>query len=66
VSGDASETAILRFMEVQFKNVKKYRLKHKILCEIPFNSRTKYQVFVHEISEKNQPVHLVSIKVRNI
>lgn len=51
-------------METQFKNVKKYRTKHKILCEIPFNSRTRYQVFVHEIAEKNHiSQHFVSIKV---
>lgn len=62
VNGDASESAILRFMETQFKNVKKYRTKHAILCEIPFNSRTKYQVFVHQVSEKSKNYHLVTIK----
>jgi len=63
VNGDASEAAILRFMEAQIGNVKKYRSRFKKLCELPFNSRTKYESFVHEIKENNLPVHLVTLKV---
>jgi magnesium-transporting ATPase (P-type) len=46
--GDASESALLKYMEqVQpssGKNVQEYRSEHKKLAEIPFNSTNKYQV----------------------
>ena len=49
-NGDASETAILKFLELSFCNVIEYREKNKKMTEIPFNSTNKYQVSVHEQS----------------
>ena len=47
-NGDASETAILKFIELSVGNVMDIRAKYKKVAEIPFNSTNKYQVSVHE------------------
>ena len=44
VSGDASETAILKCVESINGKVMAYRNKNPKICEIPFNSCNKYQV----------------------
>jgi len=41
---DASEVAILRWMEQTEGNVLAYRQQHPTVCEIPFNSTNKFQV----------------------
>ena len=43
-AGDASETAILKCMELTVGNVMAYRSKNKKVCEIPFNSTNKFHV----------------------
>lgn len=43
-SGDASESAILKYTEVVCGNVQLLRSQNKKICEIPFNSTNKYQV----------------------
>ena len=43
-AGDASETAILKSMELASGNVMGYRQKNKKVCEIPFNSTNKFHV----------------------
>ena len=50
-SGDASESAILKCMELSVGNVAKYRIQNKKVCEIPFNSSNKYHVTVHDTDE---------------
>ncbi|CAL8072099.1 unnamed protein product [Orchesella dallaii] len=62
VEGDASETAILKFMELQMGNVSRYRVNFPKLCEIPFNSTNKYQVSIHDMSKTSDPRHLLVIK----
>jgi sodium/potassium-transporting ATPase subunit alpha len=47
VNGDASESAILKCMEVTLGNVGEYRTKNRKICEIPFNSTNKFQVSIH-------------------
>lgn len=46
VVGDASEAAILKFVELTQCHgpVMEYKKKHPKLIEMPFNSTTKYQV----------------------
>ncbi|CAG0893925.1 unnamed protein product [Cyprideis torosa] len=46
VNGDASEAALLKYVELAVGNVMEYRRKYKKVCEIPFNSSDKYQVSV--------------------
>ena len=48
VIGDASEAALLKFIELSSGDVMSLRMKSKKVCEIPFNSTNKYQVSVHE------------------
>ena len=48
-SGDASESAILKCMELSVGNIANYRNRNKKVCEIPFNSTNKYHVTIHEI-----------------
>jgi len=64
IDGDASETAILRCMELQFGGVIAYRDKFPKVCEIPFNSRNKFQLSVHDLKEAHDPRFLLVMKVR--
>ena len=51
-TGDASESAILKCMELAIGKVAAYRKKNTKICEIPFNSTNKYHVTIHETEEK--------------
>lgn len=44
VAGDASESALLKCIELSCGSVKMMREKNKKVAEIPFNSTNKYQV----------------------
>lgn len=52
-SGDASESAILKCMELTICHVTDYRHKYPKICEIPFNSTNKYHVTVHDNTSNN-------------
>jgi len=57
-AGDASESALLKYVELAIGNVPKYRKRHPKVCEIPFNSTNKYQVSIHElhnVGENGEP-----------
>lgn len=43
-TGDSSESALLKFMEIATGNVEKYREANRKVFELPFNSVNKYQV----------------------
>ena len=45
-NGDASESALLKCVELSIGHVTAYRGKNRKVCEIPFNSSNKYQVRV--------------------
>lgn len=63
VQGDASEAAILRFMETHLGSVTKYRRKYKKIYEMPFNSRNKMQAFVYEIPDgSTNKQHYLTVK----
>ncbi|CAL1279857.1 unnamed protein product [Larinioides sclopetarius] len=49
--GDASESAILKCMELAIGNVAAYRKKNPKVCEIPFNSSNKYHVTIHDMED---------------
>lgn len=51
-TGDASESALLKYVELAIGNVPKFRKRHPKVCEIPFNSTNKYQVSIHELHTK--------------
>ncbi|KAM9242057.1 sodium/potassium-transporting ATPase subunit alpha-4 [Dugong dugon] len=46
-TGDASESALLKFIEQTYSPVKEMREKSPKVAEIPFNSTNKYQVSIH-------------------
>lgn len=47
-AGDASETAILKCVEITVGDVTGYRMKNRKVCEIPFNSTNKFHVSYDE------------------
>lgn len=61
-NGDASETAILKFVELSVGDVMGMRSRNKKVLEIPFNSTNKYQVSIHETEDKDDPRYLLVMK----
>lgn len=62
VNGDASESAILKCMELALGDVQAIRNRNKKVCEIPFNSTNKFQVSIHENEDKNDNRHILVMK----
>ncbi|OAF67883.1 hypothetical protein A3Q56_04371 [Intoshia linei] len=62
VIGDASETAIFKFIEIQEGNTLIRREENEKIAEIPFNSTNKYQVSIHKITIDGEPRHLLVMK----
>ncbi|OAF68794.1 hypothetical protein A3Q56_03462 [Intoshia linei] len=60
--GDASESAILKFIESQYGNTMQTREDNKKFVEIPFNSTNKYQVSVHEVEIDGEKQHVLVMK----
>ncbi|XP_060053656.1 sodium/potassium-transporting ATPase subunit alpha-4-like isoform X2 [Erinaceus europaeus] len=54
-TGDASESALLKFIELSCGSVKEMREKNPKMAEIPFNSTNKYQ-------ERSSQVHILLMK----
>lgn len=61
-NGDASESALLKCVELSIGNVIQFRQRNKKICEIPFNSTNKYQVSVHETEDPNDPRCILVMK----
>ncbi|CAG5889243.1 unnamed protein product [Menidia menidia] len=62
VAGDASESALLKCIELSCGTVKAMREKNKKVAEIPFNSTNKYQLSIHETEEENDNRYLLVMK----
>ena len=62
VNGDASESAILKCMELAIGDINTYRKKCKKLCEVPFNSTNKYQVSIHENDDPKDSRYILVMK----
>ncbi|KAF2898170.1 hypothetical protein ILUMI_08011 [Ignelater luminosus] len=60
VKGDASESAVLKCMEILIGDVMTQRNQMTKICEIPFNSTNKYQVSIHHLQNENK--HLLVMK----
>ncbi|CAN0002540.1 unnamed protein product [Bubo scandiacus] len=58
-AGDASESALLKCIQLSCGSVKKMRDKNPKVSEIPFNSTNKYQLSIHEREEDPQGYLLV-------
>uniref|UniRef100_A0A673CMG7 Sodium/potassium-transporting ATPase subunit alpha n=1 Tax=Sphaeramia orbicularis TaxID=375764 RepID=A0A673CMG7_9TELE len=62
VAGDASESALLKCIELSCGSVRLMRDKNKKVAEIPFNSTNKYQLSVHETEDPNDNRYLLVMK----
>uniref|UniRef100_A0A6Q2Z0C2 Sodium/potassium-transporting ATPase subunit alpha n=1 Tax=Esox lucius TaxID=8010 RepID=A0A6Q2Z0C2_ESOLU len=62
VAGDASESALLKCIELSCGSVKQMREKNKKVAEIPFNSTNKYQLSVHETENEEDNRYLLVMK----
>ncbi|XP_004639995.1 sodium/potassium-transporting ATPase subunit alpha-4 [Octodon degus] len=61
-TGDASESALLKFVEQSFSSVKEMREKNPKVAEIPFNSTNKYQLSIHQCLEDSSQDHVLMMK----
>lgn len=61
-NGDASESALLKCIEVAVGNVMAIRARNKKVCEVPFNSTNKYQVSIHESDDPHNPGYQLVMK----
>ena len=61
-NGDASESALLKCVELSIGHVTDFRKNNPKVCEIPFNSMNKYQVSVHETEDPNDDRYLLVMK----
>uniref|UniRef100_A0A671RGX9 Sodium/potassium-transporting ATPase subunit alpha n=1 Tax=Sinocyclocheilus anshuiensis TaxID=1608454 RepID=A0A671RGX9_9TELE len=64
VAGDASESALLKCIELCCGSVKAMREKYNKISEIPFNSTNKYQLSIHKNPNSNttESTHLLVMK----
>uniref|UniRef100_V9KCZ0 Sodium/potassium-transporting ATPase subunit alpha n=1 Tax=Callorhinchus milii TaxID=7868 RepID=V9KCZ0_CALMI len=62
VAGDASESALLKCIELCCGSVKALRDKNKKVAEIPFNSTNKYQLSIHESDEPGEKRYVLVMK----
>ncbi|KAM6994808.1 LOW QUALITY PROTEIN: sodium/potassium-transporting ATPase subunit alpha-3b [Tautogolabrus adspersus] len=62
VAGDASESALLKCIELSCGSVRATRDRNKKVAEIPFNSTNKYQLSVHETEDPNDNRYLLVMK----
>ncbi|XP_058165930.1 sodium/potassium-transporting ATPase subunit alpha-4 isoform X2 [Dasypus novemcinctus] len=60
-AGDASESALLKFVEQTYGSVKEMREKNPKVAEIPFNSTNKYQMSIH-LRENSTQTHILLMK----
>ncbi|KAK9412577.1 sodium/potassium-transporting ATPase subunit alpha-2-like [Crotalus adamanteus] len=60
-TGDASESALLKCIELSWGSVGEMRERNPKVAEIPFNSTNKYQLSIHEAADKSKG-HLLVMK----
>ncbi|NP_835200.1 ATPase Na+/K+ transporting subunit alpha 1a, tandem duplicate 5 [Danio rerio] len=61
-AGDASESALLKCIELCCGSVTGMRENYPKVAEIPFNSISKYQLSIHENPNSSEPKHLLVMK----
>lgn len=61
-NGDASESALMKFVELVIGDIENVRIQNKKVCEIPFNSTNKYQVSIHEGDKSDPEAHHLVMK----
>ncbi|CAD5215636.1 unnamed protein product [Bursaphelenchus okinawaensis] len=58
-TGDASEIALLKYTEITQGNIMAYRRRNPKLAEIPFNSKNKYQISIHDTEDEDNRLLVV-------
>lgn len=61
-TGDASESALLKCVELSIGKVVETRKSNAKMAEIPFNSTNKYQVSIHETTNPDDKRYLLVMK----
>ncbi|KTF75832.1 hypothetical protein cypCar_00028621 [Cyprinus carpio] len=61
-AGDASESALLKCIEMCCGSVIEMRENYPKICEIPFNSTNKYQLSIHKNPNSSESKHLLVMK----
>ncbi|CAH1262541.1 sodium/potassium-transporting ATPase subunit alpha-3-like isoform X1 [Branchiostoma lanceolatum] len=61
-SGDASESALLKCVELSLGGVTDMRAKNEKIAEIPFNSTNKYQLSIHTQEDQSDQRYLLVMK----
>jgi sodium/potassium-transporting ATPase subunit alpha len=61
-NGDASESALLKCVELSIGKVIEFRASNKKISEIPFNSTNKYQASIHENADPDDARHILVMK----
>jgi sodium/potassium-transporting ATPase subunit alpha len=61
-NGDASESALLKCVELSIGKVVEYRKKNRKVLEVPFNSTNKYQLSIHELPDEPGKPYLLVMK----
>ncbi|XP_069497107.1 potassium-transporting ATPase alpha chain 2-like [Ambystoma mexicanum] len=62
VVGDASETALLKFTELNLGGVIELRKRNLKVSEIPFNSSNKFQLSIHRVEDPSEKRFLMVMK----
>uniref|UniRef100_A0A4W3HSB7 Sodium/potassium-transporting ATPase subunit alpha n=1 Tax=Callorhinchus milii TaxID=7868 RepID=A0A4W3HSB7_CALMI len=62
VAGDASESALLKCIELSCGSVRSMRERNVKIAEIPFNSTNKYQLSIHKNENSSEGCHLLVMK----
>uniref|UniRef100_UPI00398EB225 sodium/potassium-transporting ATPase subunit alpha n=1 Tax=Pristiophorus japonicus TaxID=55135 RepID=UPI00398EB225 len=62
VAGDASESALLKCIELCCGSVQQMRDRNPKIVEIPFNSTNKYQLSIHENEKSSESRYLLVMK----
>ncbi|XP_078512743.1 sodium/potassium-transporting ATPase subunit alpha-1-like [Lissotriton helveticus] len=62
VAGDASESALLKCIELCCGSVKEMREKNTKVAEVPFNSTNKYQLSVHKNANPEESRYVLVMK----
>ncbi|XP_060678608.1 sodium/potassium-transporting ATPase subunit alpha-2, partial [Hemiscyllium ocellatum] len=61
-AGDASESALLKCIELSCGSVREMRERNPKVTEIPFNSTNKYQLSIHVLGSAEERAHLLVMK----
>lgn len=58
-TGDASDAALLKYVEFALGDVTGWRSRNKDICQIPYNSSTKCEVSIRESEDQKDPIYLL-------